>query len=54
MYPLQLLTSNVPLAALMRMTTTAQLQAMEGITPTLEATPTVPGTPVVPSGGKHW
>ena len=29
MYPLQLLTSDVPLAALMRMSTAAQLQAVE-------------------------
>ena len=39
MYPLQLLTSNVPLAALMGMSTVSQLQAMEGIATTPKATP---------------
>ena len=52
MYPLQLLTSNVPLAALMGTSTATQLQAMEGIVATSKATPTVPETPVVPSGDK--
>ena len=48
MYPLQLLTGNVPLAALMGMSTMAQLQAMEVIATTPKATPTVPETPEVP------
>ena len=39
MHPLQLLTSDVPLAALMGMTNVAQLQAMEGIIATLNVTP---------------
>ena len=54
MYPLQLLTSNVPLAALMRMTTFAQLQAMEDIMATPKATLIEPETPAAPSGSKHW
>ena len=52
MYPLQLLTGNVLLAALMGMTTAAQLQAMEGITATPKATPAGPETPAAPSGSK--
>ena len=54
MYLLQLLASNVPLAALLGMLTAAQLQAVEGIATTLKATPTVFETPVVPSGSKCW
>ena len=68
MYPLQLLTGNVLLAALMGMTTVAQLQAMEGITTTPKVTPqlvtmgrelpltvsppTVPRMPIPPSRTK--
>ena len=47
MYPLQLLTGDMPLVALMGMSTMAQLQDIEGIVPTPKATPTVPET----SGG---
>ena len=54
MYPPQLLTSDVPLAALMGMTTMAQLQAMEGIMTTPKTTPTVPVTSAAPSSGKCW
>ena len=52
MYPLQLLTGDVPLGALIGMSTAAQLQAVEGIATTPKATPAVPETPVVPSGDK--
>ena len=52
MYPLQLLTSNVLLAALMGMTTAAQLQDMEGITTTPKVTPqlaTISREPALPA-----
>ena len=39
MYPLQLLTNNVPLAALKGMTTRAQLQVIKSITTTPKVTP---------------
>ena len=70
MYPLQLLTGNVLLATIMRMTTAAQLQAMEGVATTPKVTPqlatmgrellltasspTVPGMPAPPSRTKQW
>ena len=70
MYPLQLLTGNALLAALMGMTTMAQLQAMEGIVTTPKATsqlatvggelpltafpPTVSGRPAPLSRTKWW
>ena len=39
MYPLQLLTADMPLVALMGMTTMAQLEAMEGLTAPPNVTP---------------
>ena len=53
MYPLQLLIGDMPLAALMGMSTVAQLQAMEDIETTPKASLTVPKTPVAPLGDKH-
>ena len=70
MYPLQLPTGDVLLAALMGMTTAAQLQAVEGIVTTQKVTqqlatmdrelpltaspPTVPRMPTPPSRTKQW
>ena len=70
MYPLQLLTGNVSLAAFMGMTTVGQLQAVEGIMATPKGIPqlasvvedlpltafppTVSGTPAPPTGTKWW
>ena len=70
MYPLQLFTGDMSLAALMGMTTAAHLQAVEGIPTTPKATselatvgrellltaspPTVPRMPALPSRTKWW
>ena len=48
MYPLPLLTGDVLLAAIMGMSTAAQVQTVEGIATTPKATNTVPKTPAAP------